>query len=212
MLGGHYPASSLLRTHPPGSRLRRTSPFGSCGYLASAEFLDGARSPSLLQPMALCACRRLYPAERRSPMVALGNRLLPSPRMCGLGARGFRLSGPQPVVHRIVTARALASPPSGDLSVGFARGISPAGATQAMRLRPSAASGLSPYGSIGTSRHHTSAHEPDWASASGTPSPATVRGAWLRMRCTATRLSSGGRCAAARCRGNGGKPELAAAS
>jgi len=153
-LHGRYPASSLLRTPPPGSRLRRPSPFGSCGYLASAGFLDGARSPSLLQPMALCACCRLYPAERRSPVVVCGNRLLPSPILCRLGARGFLLSGPQPVVHHVVTARALASPPSGALSVGFARGISPAGATRAMRLRPLAASGLSPYGSMGTSRHH----------------------------------------------------------
>ena len=64
LLGGRYPASSLLRTHPPGSRLRRTSPFGSRGYLASEVFHLGARSPSLFQPMSLCACRRLYPAER----------------------------------------------------------------------------------------------------------------------------------------------------
>jgi putative transposase len=38
--------------------------------------------------------------------------------------------------------------------VGFADGISLAGATQAMRLRPFTASGLSPYGPMGTSRHH----------------------------------------------------------
>ena len=100
--------------------------------------------------------RVLSPLPRRAafPRSRFGNRLLPSPILCRLGARSFHLSGPQPVVHHVVTARALASPPSGALSVGFTRGISPAGATQAMRLRLLAASGLSPYGSMSTSRHH----------------------------------------------------------
>lgn len=49
--------------------------------------------------MALCACRRLYPAERPSPTIEHGNRLLPSPLLCWLGARVYLLSGPQPVVH-----------------------------------------------------------------------------------------------------------------
>jgi hypothetical protein len=40
------------------------------------------------------------------------------------------------------------------LSVGFAARISRVGATQAMWLRSSATSGLSPYGFMGTSRHH----------------------------------------------------------
>ena len=53
-------------------------------------------------------------------MIEVGDHLLPSPVLCRLGARSFRLSGPQPVVHHIVTARALAPPPSGG-SVGGLR-------------------------------------------------------------------------------------------
>jgi len=37
---------------------------GSLGYLASAVFLRGARSPSLFLPMSLCACCR--PLLRRA--------------------------------------------------------------------------------------------------------------------------------------------------
>ena len=71
-LDGHYPASSLLRTHPSGSRLRRASPLGSRDYLASAGFPHGARSPSLFQPMALCMCRR--PLPRRAVLSQIGSR------------------------------------------------------------------------------------------------------------------------------------------
>lgn len=58
--------------------------------------------------------RVLSPLPRRAafPHGRVGNRLLPSPILCGLGARGFHFSGPQPVVHHVVTARALASLPS----------------------------------------------------------------------------------------------------
>ena len=54
-------------------------------------------------------------------MIDVGDRLLPSPILCRLGARGFRLSGPQPVVHHVVTARALALPLNG----GFVGGLRP---------------------------------------------------------------------------------------
>ncbi len=69
--------------------------------------------------MALCACRRLYPAERSLPLVVVGSHLLPSPVLCGLGARGHLLSGPQPVVHHVVTARALAPPLAGSFVGGL---------------------------------------------------------------------------------------------
>jgi hypothetical protein len=154
LLRGRYPASSLVRTRPPGSRLHRTSPFGSYDYLASAGFLRGARSPSLLSPMALCACRR--PPPRRVLRSQIGfERRCCLRRNCGGSAPGFRLTGPRPDVHSSLRPVHLLTVPSTALSVGFAGGISRPGATQAMRLRSLAASGLSPYGLMGTSRHHT---------------------------------------------------------
>ena len=81
-------------------------------------------------------------------------RLLPSPLPSQLGARGFFFSGPRPDVHSSLRPAPLLTPPSGALSVGFAARISLLGATQAMRFRSSTASGFSPYGFMGTSRHH----------------------------------------------------------
>jgi hypothetical protein len=54
-------------------------------------------------------------------LVVVGSHLLPSPVLCGLGARGHLLSGPQPAVHHVVTARALAPPLTG----GFVGGLRP---------------------------------------------------------------------------------------
>lgn len=68
---------------------------------------------------------------------------------------GLQLTGPRLDVHASLRPAHSLTPPSGALSVGFAVGISHAGATRAMRLRSLAASGLSPYGSTGTSRHHS---------------------------------------------------------
>jgi hypothetical protein len=82
------------------------------------------------------------------------SRLLPSPLTSRLGARGFSISGPRPDVHSSLRPAPLLTPPSGALSVGFAARISLLGATQAMWLRSSTTSGLSPYGFMGTSRHH----------------------------------------------------------
>ena len=161
LLRGRYPASSLVRTRPPGSRLHRTSPFGSYDYLASAGFLRGARSPSLLSPMALCACRR--PPPRRVLRSQIGfERRCCLRRNCGGSAPGFRLTGPRPDVHSSLRPVHLLTVPSTALSVGFAGGISRPGATQAMRLRSLAASGLSPYGLMGTSRHHTITSPQRW--------------------------------------------------
>jgi hypothetical protein len=72
LLGGRCPASSLIRTRLSGSRLRRTSPSGSRGYLASAGFLRGARSPSLFSPMTLSACCCPLPRRVASPQIAFG--------------------------------------------------------------------------------------------------------------------------------------------
>ena len=52
-------------------------------------------------------------------MIVIGSHLLPSPILCRLGARGLRLSGPQPVVHHVVTARALALPLNGSFVGGL---------------------------------------------------------------------------------------------
>jgi hypothetical protein len=65
------------------------------------------------------------------------------------------MTGPRLDVHASLRPGHSLTPPSGALSVGFAVGISHAGATQAMRLRSLTASGLSPYGSTGSSRHHS---------------------------------------------------------
>jgi hypothetical protein len=66
-----------------------------------------------------------------------------------LGARGFLISGPRPDVHSSLRPAPLLTPPCGALSVGFSAKISLLGATQAMWLRSSAASELSPYGFMG---------------------------------------------------------------
>ena len=81
-------------------------------------------------------------------------RLLPSPITRQLGARGSLISRPHPDVHSSLRPAHLLTPPCGALSVGFAARISLLGATQAMRFRSSTASGFSPYGFMGTSRHH----------------------------------------------------------
>jgi hypothetical protein len=67
----------------------------------------------------------------------------------------FQLTRPRLDVHASLRPGHSLTPLDGALSVGFTVGISHAGATQAMRLRSSTASGLSPYGSTGTSRHHS---------------------------------------------------------
>jgi hypothetical protein len=70
-----------------------------------------------------------------------------------------RVGGPrtEPATSRAHSRSFFSSPirpPCGALSVGFAVGNSRVGATQALRPRSSAASGLSPHGFMGTSRPH----------------------------------------------------------
>src|SRR5439155_7225733 len=67
----------------------------------------------------------------------------------------LQMTGPRPDVHPSLRPVHSLTPLNGALSVGFAVGVSHAGTTQAMRLRSVTASGVSPYGSTGTSRHHT---------------------------------------------------------
>ena len=109
LLGGHYPASSLLRAHPSGSRLRRASLLGSRDYLASAGFLRGARSPSLLHPMALSARYRPRPRRVVSPQVVFGDTCCLHRSSAGSapGALDFGASSGRSLV---VVARALADP------------------------------------------------------------------------------------------------------
>jgi hypothetical protein len=66
----------------------------------------------------------------------------------------FRLTRPRPDVHSSLRPAHLLTSPGEALSVGFTAAVSRAGATPATRLRSSTASGLSPYGSMGSSRHH----------------------------------------------------------
>jgi hypothetical protein len=148
-LGGRYPASTLVRTHPSGSHLRRTSPFGSRDYLASAGFLRGARSPSLFSPMTLAHVPPASTPPGDLPADRFRTDLLSSPTPRRLDTRTLFLTGHHPTVHSSLRPVRSPTPPCGALSVGFAVGISRPGATQALRLRSSAASGLSPYGLMG---------------------------------------------------------------
>src|SRR5437867_7421534 len=59
----HYPASSLLRTHPPPSRLRLISRWtGYTTYLASAAFAAGRGGLLQLLSVSLSPCCRSHPA------------------------------------------------------------------------------------------------------------------------------------------------------
>jgi hypothetical protein len=148
-LRGHYPASSLLRTHPPGSRLRRTSRLRSRGYLASAGFLRGARSLSLFSPMDLARVPSASTPPGDLPADRFRTSLLSSPTRRWLDTRTYFFSRHRPAVHSSLRPARSLTPPCGVLSVGFAEGISLFGATPALRLRSSAASGLSPYRPMG---------------------------------------------------------------
>src|SRR2546427_6968941 len=72
-LHGHYPASSLLRTHPPPSRLRLISRWtGYTAYLASADFAAGRGGVLQLLSVSLSPCCRSHPAgvDRRVSQTA----------------------------------------------------------------------------------------------------------------------------------------------
>src|SRR5262249_685020 len=99
-LRGHYPVSSLLRASPPPSRRRPISrcyrlyglpsfrPFGS-GRGGLLQLLGGSWS----------SCRREPPRRSSSPrQSACDEPCSLRPHGCGLGLRGYALSGP-PRVH-----------------------------------------------------------------------------------------------------------------
>ncbi len=72
-LHGHYPASSLLRTHPPPSRLRPISrDLRLYGLPCSSDFSTGRGGFLQLLSASLSPCRRYHPAgaERRISQIA----------------------------------------------------------------------------------------------------------------------------------------------
>ncbi len=151
---------------------------GSPDYLASVVFLHGARSPSLFQTHGLVRVPPLSTPPGGCSAGRFRNLLLPSPLLGRLGTRNSQFTEPQPSVHSSLRPAHSLTLPNRASSIGFtgdaerhdrergrparlvsvdvssSQGISPPSAIQAMRLRPLAASGLSPYGPMGTSRHH----------------------------------------------------------
>jgi hypothetical protein len=117
----------------------------------SAGFLRGARRPSLFPSMALHTCHRPLPRREMPTSDRLRWALLPSQWGRPLGSRSFVLTRSLLDVHAPLRPVCSLAPPSGVLSVSFTL----ARVTQAMRRRSLTASGLSPYGPMDSSRHHT---------------------------------------------------------
>ena len=95
-LPGRYPGSSLIRTHPPPSRLSVHFPlFTVIEPTLLQKFLSGTRRVSPVARHVLVTVLSL-PPRRSGLAVSISLRLpiLPSPYGCGLGLRGFSLSGP----------------------------------------------------------------------------------------------------------------------
>ena len=154
-LRGRYPASTLLRAHPPGSRLHRAlpprlarlpcfrglSPRGEepfpvsnpwpCARAAALYSAGRVSRRSISEPPAAFA---IIGTARRPGVLDLRSLNRAFTRRCGPRTRSPRQTG----LSRWASLE----------------GISPPSAIQAMRLRPIAASGLSPYGPMGTSRRH----------------------------------------------------------
>ena len=96
MLPGRYPGSSLIRTHPPPSRLSVHFPlFTVIEPTLLQKFLPGTRRASPVARHVLVTVLSL-PPRQSGLTVSISFRLsmLPSPYGCGLGLRGFSLSGP----------------------------------------------------------------------------------------------------------------------
>ena len=123
-------------------------------YLVPRDFSAGRGALPCFHPCPCARAAALYPAERRVPQIGSG---APAAFAVIVPARrsGLQMTGPRPDVHASLRPVHSLTPLNGALSVGFAVGISHAGATQATRFRSITASGLSPYGSTGTFRHHT---------------------------------------------------------
>jgi len=128
---------------------------GSSDYLASVVFLHGARSPSLFQSHGLVRVPPLSTPPGECFIGRLRNTLLPSPLLSRLGTRSYKSRSLNRAFTHRCGPRTRSPCQAGLCRWASPKGISPSGAIQAMRLRPFAASGLSPYGSIGTSRQHS---------------------------------------------------------
>ena len=96
LLPGRYSGSLLIRTLPPPSRLSVHFPlFTVIEPTLLQEFLPGTRRASPVARHVLATVLSL-PPRRSVSVVSISFRLimLPSPYGCGLGLRGFSLSGP----------------------------------------------------------------------------------------------------------------------
>ena len=96
LLPGRYSGSSLIRTPPPPSRLSVHFPlFTVIEPTLLQKFLLGTRRASPVARYVLVTVLSL-PPRRSGLTVSIRFRLsmLPSPYGCGLGLRGFSLSGP----------------------------------------------------------------------------------------------------------------------
>ena len=97
-LRGHYPASSLLRTHPPPSRLRSISRLCRLYDLpCSGDFSPGRGGLLQLLGMSLSPCCRFHPAESESPHRSdFGIPCCLRPTVAGSASRSHSFSRPHP--------------------------------------------------------------------------------------------------------------------
>src|SRR3954471_18577706 len=147
-LRGRYPASTLLRAPPPPSRLRPTSR-GRRLYGLPVPPLS-RRGEEGFSSCSICPCRRAVaptPPERPAASAVLRRSVLPSPSGCGLGLRGYSISGPplrslalrpgdSPATPRMTVSmgfRTFGFPPACHPSYG-ASALTPAGLTPAEHI------------------------------------------------------------------------------
>ena len=147
-LHGHYPASSLLRTHLSGSRLRRTSP----PRLARLPCFRGL-SPRGEEPFPVSIHGLVHVPPPSTPpgglpKVVFGEFLLPSPSLSQLGTRSLRVTRPLPGVHSSLRPAHSLTPLTRGFVGGLHRRALPSRCHPSYAARPSPASGLSPYGSM----------------------------------------------------------------
>jgi hypothetical protein len=94
LLGGHYPASSLVRAHPPPSRRQSTSRLSRLYDLpCSGDFAPGRGGLLQLLGMSLPPCCRFHPAEVKVPRRSdFGTPCCLRPSVAGsaLGSTHFR--------------------------------------------------------------------------------------------------------------------------
>jgi len=145
LLPGRYPGSLLIRTHPPPSRLSVHFPlFTVIEPTLLQRFLPGTRRASPVARYVLVTVLSLPP--RRSE-IAVSNSfrllILPSPHSCGLGLRGFSLSGP-PVRSLSLRPGDSLTSLTDALSMGFKYSVSLLPAIQATGLLILTLAGLTP--------------------------------------------------------------------